>query len=153
LEGGGSMNKVLLKVVILVILIISIISFCLFRYYEYSSKSFEDLLGTNESNITKVFMTDGNTGNFVETTDKDKIKELMDLVNDRYYKKSSNQEKRTGYSYYYDFYSGDKQIVRITGYGGGDSVSVNSTYYNVSKPIDRDSLTKWFNSLPVNVNK
>jgi hypothetical protein len=145
------MNKVLLKVVISVLLIISIISVCLFRYYEYSPKSFHDLLGTNESNITKVIMGDGNTGNFVETTDKYKIKELIDLVNDRYYKKSSNQEKRTGYSYYYDFYSGDKQIGSITGHG--DNVYVNRAYYNVSKPISVDTLTKWFNSLPVNVNK
>lgn len=145
------MDKKLLKIVIPILLLIGVFSFFLIRHYEYSPKSFDDLLGTDEANITKVLMRNGSYGSYVETTDREKIKEIINLVNNRYYKKSSNQEPRDGYSYYYDFYSGDQQIIRIT--GDGDNVDVNSTYYNISKPISIDSLTNWFNSLPVNTLK
>jgi hypothetical protein len=124
-----------------------VISFYLIHYFQYSPKSFDDLLGTNEANITKVFMRNGNNGSSVETDDKEKIKEIINLVNYRYYNKSLNQAPRVGYSYFYDFYSGDKRIIRIT--GSGDNVEINSTYYNVSEAISVDSLTKWFNSIPI----
>ncbi|MBL4935078.1 DUF5301 domain-containing protein [Clostridium sp. YIM B02515] len=145
------MDKKLFKILIPALLLIGIISFCLIRYYGYSPKSFDDLLGADEANITKVLMRNGNNGSYVETTDKEKIKELINLVNDRYYKKSSNQEPRSGYSYYYDFYSGDKHTMTIT--GNGDNVDVNGTYYDVSSSISVDSLTNWFNSLPVHALK
>lgn len=112
----------------------------------YSKKSFNDLLKTKESNITKISMRNGNNGSYVETTDKNKIKEMINLVSGRYYKKSYDQSSRSGYSYYYDFYSGNKQILRIT--GSEDNVDINDTYYNVSKPISTKSLDNWFNSLP-----
>jgi nitrogen regulatory protein PII-like uncharacterized protein len=143
--------KKLYKTVIPALLLIGIISFCLIRYYGYSPKSFDDLLGADETNITKVLMRNGNNGSYVETTDKEKIKELINSVNDRYYKKSSNQEPRVGYSYYYNFYSGDKHTITIT--GNGEKVDVNGTYYDVSRSISIDSLTNWFNSLPVHAPK
>ena len=110
---GYIVNKKLLKIIIPALLLIGIILFCVILYYGYSPKSFDDLLGIDEANITKVSMRNGNNGSYVETTDKEKIKEIINLVNDRYYQKSSNQRKRVGYSYYYDFYSGDKEIIRI----------------------------------------
>lgn len=139
-------NKFIISCILAVAVIVGVGGYF---YYGYSAKSFDDFLGMDEANITKVLMTNGNNGSSVETTDKDKIKEIITLVNDdRDYKKSFNQAPRTGYSYHYDFYSGDKQIVRIT--GSGDNVKVNGTYYDVSKSISNDSLKKWFNSLPVN---
>lgn len=142
------MSKKIFKIVIPVFLLICVILFCI---TQYSSKSLDDLLGTKEANITKVFMRNGNDGSYVETTDKEKIKELINFLNDRYYKKSLNQRSRSGYNYYYDFYLKDKQIIRIT--GNGDNVKVNNTYCNVSKAISIDSLTNWFNSLHVNAIK
>lgn len=50
-----------------------------------------------------------------------------------------------------DFYSGKKQILRIT--GSGNNVDINDTYYDVSKPISNKSLTNWFNSLPIKAYK
>jgi hypothetical protein len=145
------MHKKLSKIVIPALLIIGIISFCLIRYYVYSTKSFDDILGVDEGNITKVLMRSGSNGSYVETADKEKIKELINLVNDIDYKKSSNQTPRGGYSYYYDFYSGDKRVLRIT--GSGYNINVNGTYYDVSKFISVSSLTNWFNSLPVQAFK
>lgn len=137
------MNKKRLRIAIPVLLLfLTILS-----VYQYSKKSFDNLLGTNETNITKVFMRSGVNGDYVETEDKEKIKEIISLLNDRYYKKSFNQSLRTGYSYFYDFYSGNKHLIRRT--GSENNVEVNSTYYNVSKPISTKSLTDWFNSLPV----
>lgn len=141
------MVKKVLIVVIVALLLIGVISFCLIKHFEYAPKSFTNLLGTNEANITKVLMLNGSNGNEVVTNDKEKIKEIINLVNDRNYTKSSNQEDRTGYSYYYEFYSGDEVKVRIT--GGGDNVKVNDTYYDVSKPISSASLANWFDSLSV----
>lgn len=129
--------------IVSILLILCIISFFTMGY---SKKSFNDLLKTKESNITKISMRNGNNGSYVETTDKNKIKEMINLVSGRYYKKSYDQSSRSGYSYYYDFYSGNKQILRIT--GSEDNVDINDTYYNVSKPISTKSLDNWFNSLP-----
>lgn len=148
MQGEIFINKKRLLMIVSIILIICIISFLTIQY---SKKSFNDLLKTNESNITKIFIRNVNNGNYVETTDKNKIKEMINLVSRRYYKKSYDQRFRSGYSYYYDFYSGNKQILRIT--GSGDNVKINESYYDVSKPISTKSLVNWFNSLPINAYK
>ncbi|HZK72337.1 MAG TPA: hypothetical protein VFD03_12610, partial [Clostridia bacterium] len=109
--------------------------------------NFDNLLKTNTYNITKVLMRDGSNGNSVSTTDKAKIQEIVQLVENRHYTKAINQEARTGYSYFYDFYVGNKEVLRIT--GGGNNVEINSTYYNVDKPIQTNELKNWFNSLPI----
>ncbi|MDP4144926.1 MAG: hypothetical protein Q8936_10675 [Bacillota bacterium] len=132
--------KTRLPAILLVIII-------LFAVILFSKKSFNNLLGTSDQNITKVLMRSGSTGNYVETTDKAKIKELINLVNNRDYHISLNQASRSGYIYYYDFYSGDESIIRIM--GCGSNVNINGIYYNVSKEISADSLNNWFNSLPV----
>lgn len=134
--------------IVSILLIVCVISFFTIGY---SKKSFNDLLKTKESNITKILMRNGNNGSYIETTDKNKIKEMITLVSGRYYKKSFNQSSRSGYSYYYDFYSGNKQILRIT--GSGDNVKINESYYDVSKPISTKSLVNWFNSLPIKAYK
>jgi len=138
------MNKKLVKIIVPIILII-----CLMLFYliQYSNKSFKKLLGIDELNITKVSMRNGNNGNLVETSDKVKIEELINLLNNRDYRKSFEQGSRTGYSYYYDFYVGDKHVLRMI--GSGNNVQINSTYYQTSKEISVDSLREWFNSLPI----
>jgi hypothetical protein len=141
------LHKKTLKIILSILLLVGVISL----YFVYASKNFENLLGIDERSITKVLMLNGNDGNYVETTDKEKIKELIDIVNNRTYKKALNQEKRIGYSYSYDFYSGDKVRLSITGHG--DNVDINGAYYDVSEPISVETLAKWFNSLPVNVLK
>jgi len=135
-------NKIPLRVVLPAFLIICVITFLLLQY---PRKSFDNLLGTNETNITKVFMRNGGNGYGVETNNKDKIKELVNLLNNRHYIKAINQKPRTGYSYFYEFYSGDKMILRIT--GSGNNVNINGTYYKVDKEISLDLLNNWFNSL------
>jgi hypothetical protein len=136
-------RKILLRVGIPALLITLIIAFI---WYQYSEKSFKSLLGIDEGNITKVFMKDGSNGNFIETSDTGKIKELINLLNNRCYKKALDQAPRVGYTYYYNFYSEDRIVMGIT--GSGDNVVVNRTYYNVNKEISTEALKSWFDSQP-----
>lgn len=93
-------------------------------------------------------MLNGNSGRSVSTTDKKKIKELINMVNKRYYGKSIVQlHIMSGYTYYYDFYEGDKVVLRIS--GCGNIVELNKDYYIVNRSINNDSLTSWYNSLPI----
>ncbi len=140
------MNKKL-AIVISIFLVLFILTIIFYQNQKDHKKEFDDLLGTNEVNITKIFMRDGSNGISVETTNKERIKNFINLFNTRYYKKSLNQEDKAGYHYYYDLYTEDKRIIRIN--GEGDSVEINNTYYDVSIPISFDSLTNWFNTLSV----
>ena len=136
------MRKKLLWLAIPVILLICVL---VFIQLQYPRKTFDDLLGVDETKITKVLMRSGVTGKGVETSDSDKIKELISILDNRYYRKAFNQELRTGYMYYYDFYSEDKVILRIT--GSGTAVIIKDIRYNVSKEIPLHLLDIWFNSL------
>ena len=128
--------------------ILLLISTILFLVIQYHYKSFDSVLGANGINVTKVDMRNGNTGGYVSTTDKDKIKELVNLVDNRYYRKSfMHLNQMSGFTFYYDFYVGDKQILRIS--GDGNNVQLNNTHYHVSKSISNKLLTNWFNSLPI----
>ncbi len=136
------MRKKLLWLAVPVILLICVL---VFIQLQYPRKTFDDLLGVDEAKITKVLMRKGFDMSSVETTDKDKIKELINILDNRYYRKSFKQELISGYTYYYDFYSGNTVILRIT--GSGNNVCVNTTYCNVSKEISLHLLDIWFNSL------
>ena len=136
------MRKKLLWLAVPVILLICAL---VFIQVQYPRKTFDDLLGVDEAKITKVLMRKGFDMSSVETTDKDKIKELINILDNRYYRKSFKQELISGYTYYYDFYSGNTVILRIT--GSGNNVCVNTTYCNVSKEIPLHLLDIWFKSL------
>lgn len=134
------------KIIILSIILLLVVVFLIGSPYVIG-KDFYGLLNTKSNDITKVFMRDGSNGNSVCTTDKAKILELDKILDNRHYTKAINQGDRAGYTYLYDFYVGNNKVLRIT--GSGNNVDINSTYYNIDKPIQTDLLKKWFNSLPV----
>ena len=142
------MKKKLLWTIIPIVLIIGIIT----TYFEvqYPRMTFEKLLGTEEYNITKVLVKNPVTGARVETENKEKIMELINLFNNRTYRKEFKQRLGVGYIYASDFYSGDKIVLSVI--GTGDSVDIyNETrtidaYYNVSKEITVNSFDNWVNS-------
>lgn len=147
---GGITLKINFKSLIIIVSIISLICIAAIfvpKFYD-NKKSFEDLLGTNKQNITKIFMRDGGNGDSVSTKDKDKIQELVALVNNRFYSKSSNQQTKHGYAFAGDFYVGDKEVLNII-IGDGNNVSINGIYYDVDKAISVDEIRNWFNSLPI----
>lgn len=124
--------------------VLVVIGVILFIILLTSKKSFSTILGVDESKITKVFMQD-EFGNVVETYDKVKIHELINLLNNREYKKSKDECTRIAYTYYYDFYEGEKNVLRIT--GTGTSIVVNNEIYTVSREISQDAIAEWFQSL------
>ena len=58
------MNKKLLKIALSILLLTVMFVLYLLWYYLISPKTFNNFLGTDESTITKVFMLDGNNGNY-----------------------------------------------------------------------------------------
>ena len=144
------MRKKLLWLAVPVILLICVL---VFIQLQYPRKTFDDLLGVDEAKITKVLMRSGVTGKGVETSDSDKIKELISILDNRHYRKAFNQELRTGYIYAYTFYSKSNEILRIVGCGNNVHIYTYSEekssgkYYNVSKEIPLHLLDIWFNSL------
>ncbi len=139
-EGKYFMKKRLLKVILAVFLIF-ILEATTNIMDQYKSKSFEELLGIKETNITKVFMRNGWNGHAVETTDKEKIKELVSFYKDRTYRKEFKQVLGSGFIYFCDFYSGDMRILRIS--ENGKNISFNSSDYNVSKKIFTGAIIYW----------
>lgn len=133
-----------------VIPILLLIILALWLYSQYTSKSFEELLGTKADKITRILMRSGDNGFYVNTTDLQKIEEFLQLVQEKGYKKSFDQRTRGGYSYYYDFYHNEEKLMRMCGHG--DYIQINTTYYDVSEEILLEDLRSWFQSLPVNRN-
>lgn len=138
------MKKILLKVILAVFLIF-IIEATTNIMEQYKCKSFEELLGIKETNITKVFMRNGWNGHAVETTNKEKIKELVSFYKDRIYRKEFKQVLGSGFIYFCDFYSEDMRILRIS--ENGENISFNNSSYNVSKEISTDSIIYWSESI------
>ncbi len=134
------MRKILLKAILMVFLIF-IIDATTNIMEQYRCKSFEELLGIKETNITKVFMRNGWNGHAVETTDKEKIKELVSLYKYRSYRKELKKRLGTGFIYFCDFYSEDLWFLRIS--ENGEYISFNSSDYKVSKEISIDSIINW----------
>ncbi len=107
-------------------------------------KKFSDFIDNNEQKISRVEMIDGSNGKTVVSTDKEKIKELINLLNNERYKKSSDQHEIVGYSFAVTFYVDNKNVLQII--STGDRVNVNGVYYNVTTG-KLDKLGKWYKSL------
>lgn len=138
-----------LKKILLILLFVLVIqlSVILLSVIQSHTKSFNDMLGTNETNITRILTRNENTGEYFSTTNKDKIKELINLLNNRSYSKSFNPLTVTGISYYYEFFVGSKKILSIT--GDSDNVSIDGTCYNITKEMSVKLLHNWSNSLTI----
>lgn len=126
-----------------VVFFVCVITF-LFIKSSMNTKTFDDFIGNTNPDISKITMMDGGTGRSVFTTDKSKIKELLTILNNTQYRRASNQEGRSGFSYSYNFYVGDKLIMGMwdTGY----MVNIYDTYYETTiEP--RDGIKNWYNSI------
>lgn len=91
-------------------------------------------------------MRKGKDGSSVATTDKAKIGELINILNNKTYRISLRQSQRVGYSYFYDFYKGGRKVLSIT--GDGSNININGICYSVCKPVSVDNIQDWFDSLP-----
>ena len=147
-------KKKLLWAIIPIALIVGII--ITYFQIQYPSMTFEELLGTEEYNITKVLVINPVTGARVETENKEKIMELINLFNNRTYRKNFKQRLGVGYIYAYDFYSGDNRILSIVD-SGRTKLNIyrlknTSAYYTVSNEISVNLTDSWVDSI-VSKNK
>ena len=134
---------------VLVLLIFAcVVAFLMIRS-SIKSKDFTDFIG-KDTVISKVTMFSGSTGKNVSTTDKIKIKELVTILNNTHYRKSSNQQGVDGFSYSYTFYVGNKPVLGMSDSGWG--VSVYGTRYDTTIEI-KDGIKSWYNSLPLQSSK
>ena len=136
-------NKFLI-VLVGILFLICVIAFLLIRY-SINTKTFDDFIGKPNPNISKVVMFNGNNGKSVFTTDKMKIQQLVTLLKNRSYHKSSDQRDIVGFGYSYSFYVDNKDVLGI-GDSGGGWVNIYGTYYNTTI-IPNNGLKTWYNSL------
>ncbi|MDK2827030.1 MAG: hypothetical protein PWQ44_2210, partial [Methanolobus sp.] len=73
----------------------------------------------------------GMNGDSFTLDDKDRTTKLISQLDQYSLEKMDNQEPRTGYRYYMDFYSGTEKVSRIT-IVGEDMVNVDNVYYHVN---------------------
>ena len=138
--GESNRKKIISLFAAVVIILICIICILLV----FSKKSFKDLADTDHNELTKVVVTSGSDGSHVEFIDADKIKELVSVFESCEYRKVFFREKSTGYSFYFDFYSGNEVVLRIT--GTGSAIKVDDKDYKVVGEIDTDRIRALFNS-------
>lgn len=136
--------KPLIGIGIGLVFFICITSFFIFRS-NIDSKNFNDFID-KDTNISKIMMMSGNTGKSMSTINKIKIKELVRILNNTHYSKSSSQINRIGFSYSYTFYVGDKPVLHM--FNIGNTVSEHNTYYDTTIET-RDGIKSWYNSLPL----
>ena len=75
-------------------------------------------------NITKIELRDGNNGNTVSITDKDRIQTLIQPFNENEFIKNKSSKDSAGWKYWIKFYQDDKIIIEI------NNVSSNMIDYN-----------------------
>lgn len=122
---------------------VCVMSFLLIRG-SMNTKTFDDFIGKQNPYISKIVMFNGSNGKMVSTMDKNKIQKLVKLLKNRSYHKASDQQLRTGFSYSYKFYVGNKEVLDICDLGG--MVNVYGTYYN-STIVPNDGIKNFYNSL------
>ncbi|MFT5871937.1 MAG: hypothetical protein ACI8WT_000861 [Clostridium sp.] len=137
-----------LILLVCIVFFVCVIVFLLIRS-SINTKTFDDFIG-KDTVISKVTMFSGSSGESVSTTDKIKIKELVTILNNTHYRKSSNQQGLVGFSYSYTFYVGNKPVLGMSDSGLG--VSVYGTRYDTTIEI-KDGIKSWYNSLPLQSSK
>jgi len=85
------------------------------------------------NDITRIELTDGNTGDIVEITDTDVIQELIRPFNENEFKKGESTKNQAGWSYRLNFYQNDKLSTSIVIHGqDGNRISFNDFFYDTA---------------------
>lgn len=98
-------NKKIL-VFIFVILSLLTISFFVFKYSEHKGfKTFLATFNNNLAKVNKIKIIDGNNGENYEVYDQNSIEIILNAFMQAEYKKNTNKEIATGFTYSITFYS------------------------------------------------
>jgi hypothetical protein len=141
------MNKKHIIIFLIVLIIISAIGLIIVYGYDHRSRPFSDISKINSAQIQKITVQNANkNGIIINVTDKQKIKEIYDLLNSLSYKKDSNQKKRVGWSYRIKIFN-NSNLVKADYIFASKQFNINnsSAYYTASKDITTqlDNLFDW----------
>ena len=128
------------KVEFIIVLVI-IMFYLLFKW----NNNFLGAIKIKKKDITKVKVTKFDNAMYVETEDKQKINELISILNRRVYGKSLNQKYNCKQLYFVIDIYGNKSVIILLWYG--NKIYINGVVYEFKKDIPLNSLYSWYNSL------
>ncbi|WP_153017523.1 hypothetical protein [Heyndrickxia sporothermodurans] len=122
-------------IIISVSLVLVLISGCS-QTSSKGSKDFMEIVG--DKSVSKIEVIDGRNGNRHTITEKDKIQQFIQLLNEKEYKEMENHEKTKGYIYKAVLSSNNKEF-NITFLD--NEIKINDTYYSLKKPIGEKDIS------------
>jgi len=109
------------------IAIISLLMFALLTGCGLEQKSFAQFYEEDLGEVTKIVITDGNTGYEKTIEEKSKIKSLIEQMKDVQFIPDENQEQRDGFNYAISLFEKEERIFQF------GLTKVNDHYYH-TKP-------------------
>lgn len=100
------------------------------------SKDFMEIVG--DISVSTIEVTDGRNGKLYSITEKEKIQQFNQLLNEKKYEEIENHEKVKGYIYKAVLYSDIKEN-HITFLD--NEIKVNDSYYSLNKPILEEDIS------------
>ena len=103
-------------------------------------KNINKVVKLRQSDISKIYLLDGNNGHIVTLEDEARIKKFIDYIDDYRIQKNLNQISSKGFSYSATILYKDETETRII---LGSRMKINKTYYKVVKPsFSMDTIKK-----------
>lgn len=128
-------KNILLCIFILVVFLITGIALLIFR-----TKNIENFFHYDANKITKIYITDGNTGNIKELTLTDDINKINSYLSDIKLRKIINSES-SGWSYSISSYNEkDEEELNIT-FISDDFCKIKGNKYKIEKGSDVSIVT------------
>lgn len=124
-------------IIVSTVLILGIIGY--FSYPYILLKDFNETLGFEYHEITKINLMSGNTGKITEITEKTEIEEFLQMFKDTSLKKSIDQLQRTGFTFSAKLYAGDDEVAEFS-FGTGKEVTSNRIRYILNRSITEDQI-------------
>ncbi|MCA0972326.1 hypothetical protein LCM20_17090 [Halobacillus litoralis] len=90
--------------------------------------------------VSKIVMTDGNTGYKETVTDKEAVNTFIDEIKDIKFLPEENQEARTGFNYSISFFDGNEETFQF------GPTQVNENYY-YTEPDIHPILTDFYKNM------
>ena len=142
------MNKKRIIIFLIVLIIVSSTGLLIAYCYDHRSHPFSNICKINISQIQKItIQNSGEGGVITDVTDKEKIKEIYDLIIPLSYKKDYNQRIAMGWSYWIKIYNKNNLKVADYTFSGTRFVINNSAppFYISSKDITTqlDNMFDW----------
>lgn len=135
-EEGYYLNNKKTVFFCIAMIISLILVFCVFIYYnQFQPKSFLETFHKDLTSITKIVIRDGNTGDIYSFDNRKTTKEITDVFMKSEYVKARRGDKRVGYSYSIEYYSGNNELV-FDSIITNQTIHANNIVYYINPNID-----------------